>query len=136
MSLLQSLISPLSRAGASACDTDSAPAATAPTVRPAYDIVESAEAYRVTVQLPGVAKDGLEFTAEAGQLRLTARRAWQAPAGWTPLHRETAGADYALVLTHDHAIAAEQVTAELRDGVLHVTLPKPTAAQPRKIAVN
>ncbi len=40
-----------------------------------------------------------------------------------------------LVLTHDEAVNAAQITAELRDGVLHVTLPKTEAVKPRQIAV-
>lgn len=106
------------------------------TSRPGYKINETTDAYTVTVQLPGVSKDGLEITAEDGQVRVVGRRAWQAPEGWTSLYRETANAAYELVLTHDNAIDAEKIGAELRDGVLNVTLPKSEAAKPRKIAVN
>ena len=36
---------------------------------------------------------------------------------------------------HDNTFDAEKVHAELRDGVLRVTLPKAEALKPRKIAV-
>ena len=52
------------------------------------------------------------------------------------LHRESVDATYELVLTHDNAINSEAIAAELRDGVLSVTLPKAEAIKPRKIAVN
>ena len=42
--------------------------ASAPTVKPTYEIKETAEAFGLTVYLPGVAKDGLELTAEDGQV--------------------------------------------------------------------
>jgi HSP20 family molecular chaperone IbpA len=60
------------------------------------------------------------------------------PAGWTTLHRESAAPDavYELVLTHDNAFDADKVAAELRDGVLRLSLPKIEALKPRKIAVN
>jgi HSP20 family molecular chaperone IbpA len=107
-----------------------------PTVKPLYEIKETDEAYGVTVYLPGVTKDGLEITAEAGEFRIVGRRAWKQPEGWTALYRESADAPYELVLTHDNAINADKVAAELRDGVLRVSLPKAEALKPRKIAVS
>jgi len=113
------------------------PAATAvPMIKPTYDVQETAEAYRLTVQLPGVARDGLELTVENEVVRVTGRRTWTQPAGWTALHRETADAGYELELAHDNAVNADAVSAELRDGWLHVTLPKHEALKPRKIAVS
>ena len=107
-----------------------------PTVKPLFEIKETDEAYGVTAYLPGVAKDGLELTAETGELRIVGRRAWKQPEGWTPLYRESADAPFELVLTHDNAIDAEKIAAELRDGVLRVSLPKAEAVKPRKIAVS
>jgi len=107
-----------------------------PTVKPRYQVSETPEAYGLTVQLPGVTKDGLEISAEADQLRIVGRRAWKQPEGWAALHRETADAAYELVLSHDNAVDAEKIHAELKDGVLRLSLPKAEALKPRKIAVN
>lgn len=136
MSILNTLIPSLNRTPATAENCTGATCVAGLTLKPRYEVRETAEAYHVTVQLPGVAKDGLEITAEAGQVRIAGRRAWAQPDGWTVLHRETADAAYELVLTHDEAIDAGKIAAELRDGVLQVTLAKPAAVQPRKIAVN
>lgn len=105
-------------------------------VKPAYEIKETPEAFGLTVHLPGVSKDGLEITAEEGQFRIVGRRGWTQPKGWTALYRETVDAPFELVLTHDNAIDADKVAAELRDGILRVSLPKHEALKPRKIAVN
>ena len=107
-----------------------------PTIKPAYEIKETDEAFGVTVQLPGVTKDGLELTAEQDQFRLVGRRTWKQPEGWTALYRESADVPFELVLEHDNAIAVEKIQAELRDGVLRVALPKAEAIKPRKIAVS
>ena len=134
MSLFQSLIPNLGRTPAQREATTAASAV--PTVKPVYEIKETADAFGLTVYLPGVTKDGLEITAEDGQFRIAGRRAWQQPETWTALYRESADAAYELVLTHDNAIDAGKIAAELRDGVLRVSLPKHEALKPRKIAVS
>jgi len=107
-----------------------------PTIKPLYEVRETEDAYGVTVFLPGVSKDNLEITAEAGEFRIVGRRSWKQPEGWTALYRESADALYELVLSHDNAIDADKVAAELRDGVLRVSLPKAEALKPRKITVS
>ena len=106
------------------------------TVKPAYELTEAAEAWALVVHLPGVATEGLEFTAEEGVIRVLGRRAWQRPAGWTPLYRESVDAPFELVLEHDHAVDVDRIHAELKDGVLRASLPKAEALKPRKIAVT
>jgi HSP20 family protein len=107
-----------------------------PTVKPAYEIKETNEAWGVTVQLPGVAKDGLDLTAEQTQLRIVGRRGWKQPKDWTALYRESTDAPYEVVLEHNNAIDVDKIHAELIDGVLRVALPKAEAIKPRKIAVT
>lgn len=107
-----------------------------PTVKPLYEVEETDDAYGVTVFLPGVSKDNLEITAEAGEFRIVGRRAWKQPEGWTAIYRESADLPFELTLSHDNAIDADKIAAELRDGVLRVSLPKAEAFKPRKITVS
>lgn len=134
MSLFNSLLPSLNRTPTT--ETANAATSAAPTVKPAYEIKETDEAYGLTVYLPGVAKGDLELTAEDSQFRVFARRAWKQPAGWSAVYRETNDAPYQLVLSHDNLIDADKVVAELKDGVLRVSLPKHEAIKPRKIAVS
>lgn len=106
------------------------------TVKPVYELSETAEAWGLTAQLPGVNKDGLEITAEEGLVTIRGRRQWQQPEGWTSLYRESLDAPYQLTLEHDNTVDADKIHAELKDGVLRVSLPKAEALKPRKIAVN
>lgn len=129
-SLIPSRVRSLTRAEAKAA------ADLGPTVKPVYEIKENTDAFGVTVHLPGVAKDGLEITAEEGQVRIVGRRAWKQPEGWTSLYRESADLPFELVLEHENAIEVDKIHAELTDGVLRVSLPKHEAVKPRKIAVN
>jgi HSP20 family molecular chaperone IbpA len=130
MSLFSTLIPPFARPSVGT-DTDVGAA-----IRPRYEVTETPEAYGLTVQLPGVAKDGLEITADGAELRIVGRRTWKQPEGWTVLHRESSEAAFELVLTHDDAIDADKIHADLKDGVLRASLPKAEALKPRKIAVN
>lgn len=134
MSLFNTLIP--SQASQPATTGQDRPADLAYTVKPVFEIKETPDAFGATVYLPGVAKEGLEITAEEGQVRIVGRRAWKQPEGWTALHRESADAPFELVLTHENAIDVDKIAAELRDGVLRVSLPKHEALKPRKIAVN
>lgn len=132
MSLLNSILPSISRSPTATSDAG----ANVPTVKPVYDIKEADDAYGLTVYLPGVARDNLEITAEEGQFRIFARRAWRQPEGWTLVYRESSDAPFELVLAHDNLVDTDKVVAELRDGVLRVSLPKHEAIKPRKIAVN
>lgn len=136
MTLLNTLIPSLGRTPASQSTDSSRPADLGQTVKPAYEIKETPEAFGVTVYLPGVSKDGLDITAEEGQLRIVGRRAWRQPEGWTSLYRESADVPFELVLSHDNLIDVEKIAAELRDGVLRVSLPKQEALKPRKITIS
>ncbi len=131
-----SLITTLIPALAPQNKTETPPATeSVPSVAPRYQIAETPEAYALTVDLPGVAKDGLELSVDHEQIRVVGRRAWRQPEAWTALHRETREAHYELVLDHGRAVDFAKITAELRDGVLRVALPKSEALKPRKIAV-
>ncbi len=105
-------------------------------LKPMYEIKETDEAYGLTVYLPSVTKEGLELTAETGELRIIGRRAWKQPEAWTALYRESLDVPFELVLNHDNAIDADKIAADLRDGVLRVSLPKAEALKPRKIAIK
>ena len=137
MSILNQIVPRLSRSLSRPQNTGDA-TATQPelTVKPAYELTENKEAWGLTAHLPGVTKDGLELTAEEGRVTIRGRRAWAQPEGWTAVYRESLGAPYELVLEHDNTVDADKIHAELKDGVLRVSLPKAEAVKPRKITVN
>ena len=137
MSILNQIVPRLSRSLARPQTTGEA-VATQPelTVKPAYEITENKEAWGLTAHLPGVTKEGLELTAEEGRVTIRGRRVWAKPEGWTAVYRESVDAPYELVLEHDNTVDADKIHAELKEGVLRVSLPKAEAVKPRKITVN
>jgi len=134
MSLFSNVIPSFGRSNA--CDANGGAADLGATVKPAFRTSETAEAYGLTVYLPGVTKENLEITGENDQIRIIGRRAFKQPEGWTSLHRETADATFELVLDHTGGVDVEKIQAQLQDGVLQLTLPKAEALKPRKIAVS
>ena len=134
MTLLRSIVPGFGRSARTTETTTTSP--TEPRIRPAYNVREDDHSYDVTVQLPGVAKSGLEITAQEDEITITGRRVWTAPAGWVALYRETPRAHFELTLSHEGDIDTDKINAELKNGVLHLMLPKAEAAKPRKITVS
>ena len=64
MSLLNTFIPALNRTPAKV--DENRPADLDQTIKPLYEIRETPDAFGATVYLPGVAKEGLEITAEEG----------------------------------------------------------------------
>ena len=102
---------------------------------PRYEVEETAEAFVITAFVPGVDRQALETQVDGENLTVFARRA-DAPEDWTPVYRESAPADYRLVLELDHRINRDAVRAELNQGVLTLTLPKAEEVKPRRIEVT
>ncbi len=105
-------------------------------IAPDYEIKESDEAFGLEIYLPGVKKDDLNLSVEGRELVLNANRTWSKPEGWTTVWSETAGLDYRLHLSLPEGLEDEKVHAELKHGVLRLTLPKGKNAQRRKIRIE
>lgn len=104
---------------------------------PALNLWHDADNLYVEAELPGVDLADLEIYVSGGdQLTLRGRRALpQLPKGaW---HRqERHYGEFTRVLTLPQAVDAEKVQAEMKGGVLTITLPKRAEARPRRIEVK
>jgi HSP20 family protein len=130
MTLLRSIVPSIARpARASAKDAE-------PKARPVFQVREDDHGYDVTVFLPGVAKENLEITEHEGELIISGRRTWQPPKEWAAVYRETPRAHFELRLSHEGDLDLDKINAELKDGRLHLLLPRGEAAKPRKIAIS
>lgn len=101
---------------------------------PPINLHRDAEGYTLEVEMPGVAKDGVDITVEDGKLVLTGRRAGAKEFGGT-VYRETTGRAYRRVFDLDPDIDADQITARIEQGLLTVRLQKAEEVKPRKITV-
>ena len=98
-------------------------------------IWEDEDNYHVELELPGVSNDGVEITYEKGALVVTAERLApeQDRKYW---HHSRRYGKSRLSLQLPDTVDGEKIDAELRQGVLHLTLAKSPEAQPKKITVK
>jgi len=106
-----------------------------PFVSPEVNIYETSDGYVLEAEMPGVSKEGLEITLEGNTLAFVGRRNERAVNG-NPLYRESRPADYRRVFELDPAIDVDKISAEMRQGVLTLTLPKAERVKPRKIQIQ
>jgi HSP20 family protein len=106
-----------------------------PYVAPEVNIYENPEGYVLQAEMPGVSKEGLEIVLEGNTLVLVGRRQEQVIAG-TALYREARAVNFRRVFELDPAIDTNRISAEMRQGLLILTLPKAERAKPRKIEIK
>lgn len=105
---------------------------------PLINIAEDEQAYTVEALAPGLETGTLKISVVNGQLVMEGQKA-EARKGLKPeaYHRnERSAGTFRRTVQLPGEIDAERVTAEYRNGLLRVTLPKAEAAKPRQITVN
>ena len=102
---------------------------------PPVNLRHDADGFTLAVEMPGVAKNGVEITFDDGKLTLVGHRAERVAPG-ARLHGESGSRDYRRVFDLDPSIDPARITASIEQGLLTVHLPKMEAAKPRKIAVG
>lgn len=105
-------------------------------LRPRYDIADQAESFLVSADLPGVGKQDLGITLHDGLLEVIGKRSRQIPKGWKSLGEEKEAFAYRLRLMVGDQVEEKNISADLKNGVLSLTLPKEEEKKPRKIAIN
>jgi HSP20 family protein len=99
--------------------------------RPAIDISERADAYVVTVEIPGVTAGEVEITMEDGMLTIQGERHAAREAAGEKIHRSERGHGVfrrSVTLPSSH-VNADRTEASARDGVLEILVPKAPEAQ-------
>lgn len=105
-------------------------------VQPRYDIADQAESFLVSADLPGVAKQDLGITLHDGLLEAIGKRSRQISKEWKALGEEKEAFAYRLRLMVGDQVEEKNISADLKNGVLSLTLPKEEEKKPRKIAIN
>ena len=104
--------------------------------RPAVNLWESGDALKLELELPGVRSDQIELSVIGDELSIKVDRPDAEPQHATYHRRERGVGAFARVLRLPVEVDADRVEAELRHGVLTITLSKAESARPRKIQVT
>jgi HSP20 family protein len=107
-----------------------------PVFLPPADIYETNDAIVVMAEMPGVGPDGVDITLERRVLTIRGRSGANEHTGYQRVYNEYADGDYERVFTLSEAIDREKIEATLRDGVLHLVLPKAEPAKARRIELK
>lgn len=103
---------------------------------PTTDIYEAPESLNVLVEMPGVEKKNVEISVEDGVLNVRGRLDLTKYQGLTPLYTEYNVGHYSRNFRLSSKIDQNKIDAEMKDGVLSLTLPKIEEAKPRTIPVT
>lgn len=105
------------------------------TFKPAVDVIEDADTFRIVADVPGAGANDVELEFEKNVLTMTARVASRVPQGAIPVAREYQIGDYRRTFRFDDSIEAAAAGAEIRQGVLTITLPKSASARRHKVQI-
>jgi HSP20 family molecular chaperone IbpA len=109
--------------------------APARTYLPTTDIFETQQALTVVMEMPGV-NQNVQVTVENDILSVNGRIDFSKYEGLQPVYTEYNVGHYARSFQLSSKIDQGKITADLKDGVITLTLPKAEEAKPRKITVG
>ena len=104
---------------------------------PVVDIEESAEAYTIRAELPGLSKEKVKVTVENGVLTLSGERDLERRVETKTFHRvERSHGTFTRSFTLPDDVDPESVAANFKDGLLEIQITKREEALPKSIEVR
>jgi HSP20 family protein len=106
---------------------------------PPIDVYETATAYIIAAEVPGLTREEIELAVEDSRLTIRGRRAGDHAKGGDIVHYhqvERGHGPFARTFELSQRIHVEGVTADLAHGVLTIVLPKAPESAPRRIEVT
>jgi HSP20 family protein len=102
---------------------------------PAVDLCETADAFIITAELPGLTREQVRIDVHDNRLTLQGRR--DARVSCDKYHQVERGhGEFLRAFVLPHAVNADAITAEITDGILTVTVPKNPDEAPRRVVVS
>jgi HSP20 family protein len=99
------------------------------------DLYESGGAFILTAELPGLARQDIEIHAEESRVIIRGERSGHVPC--EQYHRVERGhGPFSRAFVLPEPIDVEAVTADLKDGLLTLTLPKAAGRGARRVDVS
>ena len=103
---------------------------------PNADIYETPGNLQVVLEMPGIEKNNIDIRVEDGVLQVQGRLDLAKYSGLQPLYTEYNVGHYARSFQLSSKIDQSKIAAEMKDGVLSLTLTKVEEAKPRTIQIK
>ena len=108
--------------------------------RPRVDVAESAGAWLIRAEIPGVDPETIDLTVEEDVLSITGTRSFavgsaEDAAGLTYRRREILEGEFKRKIRLTAEVDIDAVTATSKNGILEITVPKQPAELSRKVTV-
>jgi HSP20 family protein len=103
---------------------------------PPVDVFEDDHGITLLADLPGVSRDRLSVRVDGETLWLEATALTAVPEGMELVYGEAEFASYRRQFTLSRELDGSRIEANLKDGVLKLTIPKLEEAKPRQIEVR
>ena len=106
------------------------------TFLPVTDIFETPEALTVVLEMPGVDRNSIEANVEDDIVTIEGRIDFTKYEGMQPVYTEYNVGHYARSFEISNKIDQSKISAQMKDGVVTIVLPKAEQAKPRRIQVS
>lgn len=104
---------------------------------PSFDIRETPEGYVFEADLPGIAQKDLDINLTGSRLTITGKRECGSKADGENFYTmERSFGCFCRSFNLPEGVDADRIKADLKEGVLTLTLPKVPEAQPKRISVS
>ena len=106
---------------------------------PPIDVYETGDRYVISAEVPGLTRGDVDLAIEDTRVTIRGQRPDRSASSGAVLHYhqiERGHGAFARTFEFAERIDADHVTADLRDGVLTVVLPKAPLTPPRRIEVK
>lgn len=103
---------------------------------PTADIFETEDALTVVLEMPGVDRNNIDVNVDNGVLMIEGRIDFSKYEGLQPVYSEYNIGPFRRNFRISSRIDQDKIKAEMRDGVITLTLPKAEQAKPRRIEVR
>ena len=103
---------------------------------PVTDIFETPETLTVVLEMPGVDRNSIEASVEDDVVTIEGRIDFSKYEGMQPVYTEYNVGHYARSFQISNKVDQSKISAQMKDGVVTIVLPKAEQAKPRKIQVS
>jgi len=103
---------------------------------PPVDVIEDSGGITLFADMPGVPRDKLKLELETDSLTIEGDMALNLPQDMEPGYAEVKVPRYRRTFTLSRDLDGEKTSAEFKNGVLKLRIPKAAHAQPRKIEIS